>query len=678
MAAQPGVATALMVEFGGSPLPAKFVNTLVEGYVDDSRTLPDLFLLRFRDPDRVLLEQTGLKIGTEARLLARAGGDSTPKPLLKGVVTALEVELDETGTFTVVRGLDESHRLFRGRRVASYQNMTLADICAQVAQRAGLKPGTVDVAGPVLEHIAQPNVTDWEFVRDLAEEAGAQAYVLDGQLHITRPAEASGAPDGSARADRNPLVLEMGSNLLRCRAGVSSAEQVSEVEVRGWDVKAKQPLVGRAPAGRSATLELGVSAAEVSAPFGEARFVVTDAAYGAQAQVDQAAKALAERIAGSFAELEAVIRGNPEVRAGSAVALNAVGAPFEGRYTVTSSRHVFDPVRGYETWLTVSGQQERSLFGLTGGGPGAGGSGTGSGGGSRCAGLVSGTVTDTQDPEGSGRVKVRFPWLSDEYASDWARTAQSGGTGGGDAFIPEVGDEVLVGFEHGHLDRPYVLAGLYNGKDRPSQGSGSGGSGGNGGNGGNGGTGGGGGGIVGAVTAAATGAPAPSGAPASSAPSADAPGGSLVDPTSGAVNRRAVATRSGNQLEILDDANGPQGVRLLTGDGKLKIDLDRRGTVIRVHSDGSVTIEAKQQVSIRAERGVALDGGRGALELSGDSVTLKSRSGVSVDGGNGEVTLATGGTVEVRGAQVTVDGTQRTEVKGGSSLSINAPMVKIN
>ncbi|MFE4494828.1 VgrG-related protein, partial [Streptomyces niveus] len=427
---QQGVATALVVEFGGTPLPPKFANTLVEGYVDDSRTLPDLFLLRFRDPDRVLLEQTGLKIGGEARLLARAGGDSTPKPLLDGVVTALEVELDETGTFTVVRGLDESHRLFRGRRVASYQNMTLADICGQVAQRAGLKPGTVDIAGPVIEHIAQPNVTDWEFVRGLAEEAGAQAYVREGQLHITRPAEASSAPDGSARADRNPLVLELGGNLIRCRAGVSAAEQVSEVEVRGWDVQAKEPLVGKAPAGTSSTLELGVSAAEVSAPFGEARFVVTDAAYGTQAQVDQAAKALAERIAGSFAELEAVIRGNPAVRAGSAVALNAVGAPFEGRYTVTSSRHVFDAVRGYETWITVSGQQERSLFGLTGGAPGTGGSGAGG----RCAGLVSGTVTDTQDPEGSGRVKVRFPWLSDEYASDWARTAQSGGTGGGEAF----------------------------------------------------------------------------------------------------------------------------------------------------------------------------------------------------------------------------------------------------
>ncbi|WP_031080000.1 VgrG-related protein, partial [Streptomyces sp. NRRL WC-3549] len=451
------------------------------------------------------------------------------------------------------------------------------------------------------------------------------------------------------------------SNLLRCRAGVSAAEQVSEVEVRGWDVRAKQPLVGRAPAGTSPTLELGVSAAEVSEPFGEARFVVTDTAYGTQAQVDQAAKALAERIAGSFAELEAVIRGNPEVRAGSAVALNAVGAPFEGRYTVTTSRHVFDAVRGYETWITVSGQQERSLFGLTGGG--GQGAGNGPGGGSRFAGLVSGTVTDTQDPEGSGRVKVRFPWLSDEYASDWARTAQSGGTGGGEAFIPEVGDEVLVGFEHGQLDRPYVLAGLYNGQDRPGGGGPAAASGASG---------------SAAAASAAAGGAATAGFSGSSGSSGSSGGEGLVDPTTGAVNRRAFASRSGNRLELLDAADGPQGVRLSTGDGKLTIDLDRKGTAVVVHSDGSVTIEATEQVAISSAGGVTLDAGRGALELTGDSVTLTSRNGVSLDGGNGRVALSTQGAVEVQGAQITVDGTRRTDVRSGGSLSVNAPLIKLN
>ncbi|MEU2510961.1 VgrG-related protein [Streptomyces syringium] len=619
--AEQSVAKSVLVEFAGRPLPTALANTLVEGYVDDSRTLPDLFVLRFRDPGRVLLGQAGIAVGTKARLLARAGGGGpASRPLLTGSVTALEVEIDDTGTFTVVRGLDESYRLFRGRRVASYQNMTLADICARVAQRAGLRPGKVDVAGPVLEHVAQPNVSDWEFLRGLAEEAGAQLYVADGQVHIARPTEAGGAPDVSARAERHPLVLEMGVNLLRCRAGVSAAEQVSAVEVRGWDVRAKQPLVGRAEAGKARTLELGVTAAQVTAPFGEAGFVVTDAPYGTQAEVDQAAGALAERIAGSFAELEAVIRGNPAVRAGGAVTLTGVGAPFEGRYTVTSSRHVFDPLRGYETWISVSGQQERSLFGLTGGGasphPGM-------------SGLVNATVTDIKDPEGLGRVKVGFPWLSDAYASDWARTAQAGGTGGGEVFVPEVGNEVLVGFEQGHLDRPYVLGALYNGQDKPSQGAGG-------------------------------------------------QDGGTVDPTSGAVNKRAFGSRDGNKLELLDTANGPQGVRLVTGDGKLRIDLDRKGTTIVLHSDGTVEIDAGQRVSIKAGDGVSLDAGDGTLELTGGSVKLTARSGVRLDGGNGQVTVATTGAVEVQGNQVAVNGTTRTEVKGGRTVSVNAPLVKIN
>ena len=510
------VAKALVIEFGGRPLPAALADTLVEAYVDDSRTLPGMFVLRFRDPSRVLLPKAGISIGTEVRLLAGVGGPPSPRPLLSGAVTALELEIDDGGTFTVVRGMDESYRLFRGRRVAGYQNMTLSDICVQVAQRAGLRPGTMDVAGPVLEHVVQPNVSDWAFLRSLAEQAGAQVYVEDGRLHVAAPADAGGAPAVTARASRDPLVLEMGDNLLRCRAAVSAAEQVTEVEVRGWDVQTKQPLVGHADAGTSGTLRLAVTAADVTRPFGPANLLVGDTAYGDQAQVDQAARSLAARVAGSFAELEAVIRGNPEIRAGSAVTLAGVGSPFEGRYTVTSARHVFDPVRGYETWISVCGDQDRSLHGLTGDAAQADG---------RCFGLVNATVTDTKDPQGLGRVKVRFPWLSDDYTSDWARCAQAGGTGGGEAFIPEVGEEVLVGFEQGRVDRPYVLCGLYNGKDRPAQGQGG--------------------------------------------------SGHAVDPTSGAVNRRALASREGNKLELLDAADGPRGVRLVTGDGKLRIALDR-------------------------------------------------------------------------------------------------------
>jgi uncharacterized protein involved in type VI secretion and phage assembly len=81
-------------------------------------------------------------------------------------------------------------------------------------------------------------------------------------------------------------------------------------------------------------------------------------------------------------------------------------------------------------------------------------------------GVVVGIVTNNQDPQGLGRVKVKFPWLSDEEESNWARIAALGAGGNrGAFFLPEVEDEVLVAFEQGDVNYPYVLGGLWNGQD---------------------------------------------------------------------------------------------------------------------------------------------------------------------------------------------------------------------
>src|SRR5437868_30783 len=83
-------------------------------------------------------------------------------------------------------------------------------------------------------------------------------------------------------------------------------------------------------------------------------------------------------------------------------------------------------------------------------------------------GVVVGIVTNNQDPDGLGRVKVRFPWLSDTDESTWARVAAPmAGKDRGAYFLPEVDDEVLVAFEHGDPRFPYVLGALWNGNAQP-------------------------------------------------------------------------------------------------------------------------------------------------------------------------------------------------------------------
>jgi len=86
----------------------------------------------------------------------------------------------------------------------------------------------------------------------------------------------------------------------------------------------------------------------------------------------------------------------------------------------------------------------------------------------RFSGVVVGVVTNNQDPDGLGRVKIKFPWLSDADESQWARiAAPMAGAERGVYFLPEVDDEVLAAFEHGDIRFPYVIGGLWNGKDAP-------------------------------------------------------------------------------------------------------------------------------------------------------------------------------------------------------------------
>jgi uncharacterized protein involved in type VI secretion and phage assembly len=74
-------------------------------------------------------------------------------------------------------------------------------------------------------------------------------------------------------------------------------------------------------------------------------------------------------------------------------------------------------------------------------------------------------VTDANDPENLGRVKVKYPWMTNDADSFWARIISAGaGPETGLFMVPEVVDEVMVIFEHGDFNRPYVLGGLWNGQ----------------------------------------------------------------------------------------------------------------------------------------------------------------------------------------------------------------------
>lgn len=603
------ISSLCIIEVDGNPLPADIAGLLIEAYVEDSQRRPDMFFLRFRDVGRLVVEKSGAKIGARVRLSAQTAHSQTAHLLMAGEVTAVEAEFDAGGTFTVIRGYDEAHRLFHARHTAAYTQATASDIVTTVIQRAGLTPGTIETTTTVFDQVSQGGQTDWEFLDMLARDAGFELVVREGKVDFGSPHAANAAPEPGDPETHVPLALKLGQDLIRVRAVISSAQQVKEVEVRGWDVTTKKALVATEPA-ETTTVELpDTDARRLAALFGGPSYVSTDVPYGTQSEVDVAAKSLAEEVAGSFATLEGLARGNPALAADTAVSVAGLGSPFDGKYTLTTARHCFDPSTGYTTVFTVSGRSDRSLLALAS-------SDSGPARGPR--GLAVGVVTDVQDPEGLGRVKVSMPWLSDDYVSDWARTVQSGaGKDRGWMVLPEVGDEVLLGFEQGDFRRPYVLGSLHNGVDTPL-----------------------------------------------------AKGASLIDSGTGAVNRRSMVSRLGHRIDLLDAAGTATGIALATSDDKLTLRMDAQATKITVHSDGTILIEGGN--------GVVVDAASAKLELKGGQISISGTQGVSVDGGSGNVSVKAGAQLDLTGLTAKLEGSSTTEVKGGATCAISAGLVRIN
>lgn len=597
----------LLVKVSGAPLSADIAGLLASGYVDDSLNLPDVFELRFTDNGSGLFTKAGFSIGAKVELSVQPSGSGAPTPLMSGEVTALEADIDALGTHLLVRGMDKSHRLFRGRRVAAYKQMKAMDIAKQLAQAAGLEPGRINCDGPVLKHVAQDGISDWEFLRRLGDDVGAVVAVVDGKLDFRQASEASDAPSDTASAAQNPLVLERGRNLISLRSTVTASDQVSAVEVRGWDVATKQALVGVAqPETNSAQLS-SITPAKLASTMSSRRWVEPISRLGKQRQCELLAAAVSDRLAGSFAELEGVARGNPELRAGTAVALANVGTPFDGRYTLSATRHHFSPEEGYHTTFSVSNVSDRSLYGVTAArrSPAA-----------TISGVLPAVVTNVQDPENLGRVKVKIPVLDDTYESWWARTVQPGAGGGrGAVILPEVNDEVLVAFGQGHIDEPYVLGGVYNGVDKP-----------------------------------------------------DKAWGEHVNTTDGSVQRRAFASRTGMVVEMIEKPS-EQKLTLSTSDGQ-RVTLTQKGKAsIEIAAEGPVTVTAKQDITISTSGGNVSIKGTDVTIDAGGNLSLKANGNATVDATNAEVKAKA--SVKVTGqAQAELSATGQTVVRGG--------MVQIN
>lgn len=236
--------------------------------------------------------------------------------------------------------------------------------------------------------------------------------------------------------------------------------------------------------------------------------------------------------------------------------------------------------------------------------------------GHKFPGVAVGLVTNINDPDKLGRVKVKYVVRETEQESDWIRVASPmAGPERGFFFLPEVDDEVLLAFHHGNYEEPIVIGALWNGKDKPPV----------------------------------------------SAPQSD-----------GKVILRKIKSRAGNEITLSDEQNkerielrSVKGKKLVLDDGNKKIQLqdeNAKNSVVIENQSNNVTINAGTKVTIKVNSC--------SIEVEGSKITINAPTG-SINLKANQINIEATTTMNVK-ANATM------KVEAGAMMNIKGAMVKIN
>jgi phage protein D len=606
-AAEKKFLSQFFIKIGGADAPEAFMDAILEVTVDTSLYLPEMFTILLRDPDlKWVDDEQSTGLGKEVEISAQAGGDlaGAQGSLIKGEITALEPHFSGLGETTVlIRGYSKSHRLHRGRKSRTFLKQTDSAIVQKIAQEVGLS-AKVDATSVQHDYIIQSNQTNMEFLQARASRLGYRVFATDTELRFVK---------GDTSLGQGP-ALELGTTLRTFRPILSLTHQSNKVTVKGWDTKQKQTIVGTATPNQA--LNQGgigkTGGAMAQSVFGTAETILVNQPVITSDEATALAKGISDDLSNEFIQADGECYGDPRIKAGYTIEIKNVGKRFSGKYFITSATHILTPEEGYQTKFSISGRQPNTmahLLGLDQSHNGGSGSSKGQG---ASGGVAIGVVTNANDPDNLGRVKVKYPWLSDEVESDWARIAAPGaGATRGFAAIPEPNDEVLMAFEHGDMRRPYILGGLWNGKDKLPQ----------------------------------------------------------TDLVEGGVIKRRIWKSKNGHIILLDDSDGQEKMIVRDKTTKNEIIIDTSSNTITVNADTDINLNAKQNITIKAGMNLKLDCNQLDVQAKANG-TIKANANLNLEGtagltakstanatfeGTGMATVKSAGIMTVQGTLVKIN-----------------------
>jgi phage protein D len=597
------------IKLGGAALDPQIARDLHTVEAISTLGLPDMAEIQLTDEKIELIDDTKFDLGKEIEILVKRSSTEYTT-IFKGEIISIEPQFTEgTTALLIIRAMDKMHRLNRSTKTRVFVDTKDSDIVTKIAGEYGLSTD-VDETVTLYPHVYQDNQNDFDFLHNIAQRNGFFLFSDMGKLCFKK------------KMPTSPVAtLKWGIDLRGFHPRVTVAGQVNKVTVKGWDRATKKPVIGTAESSTShSTTGFGSSGADLAkTKISDAERSEVRRFASTQADAEKMAQGILDGINAGSVEGDGVAFGNGKIRAGVLIEVKNVGTRFSGKYWITEARHVYNQREGYTTHFTIGGLRGMTLSGMS-----QGSSDDNVGRGALWAGVVPAIVTnnlDTKDNTNMGFVKIKFPWLDVAKESHWARLASPGaGTGGGMIWMPEVNDEVLVAFEAGDFNRPYIIGGLWNGTDALPQ----------------------------------------------------KQNELVVD---GKVEVRSFQTRIGHIFRFTDK-DGSEMIELLDGKQKTSIVMDTAKEKITVLSTKDIEIQGKSAGKID----ILNDSGLTTIKNSSGGMTVESASGainVKTTSGAINVTSASGAvSVKSSGGNVTVEGVS-VEVKATGNMTVKGALVTV-
>lgn len=514
---------------------------------------------------------SSFKPGNEITI--EAGYDSKNEILFKGIITNQTLRINNSvRSELVVECRDKAVKMIVGRKSLSYSKKKDSEIITSIiGNYSGLSADVTSTSATWDEQV-QYDTTDWDFVLSRAEANGLIVTVLNGKISIQKP-DAQTSP---------VLEIKYGQNLIEFNADINAVTQLTEAKASSWDYQNQEIVTGEASNSYAGPGNLSSSELAEVVKLSDYQLKTS----GSLQESDLTNWSKAQLVKSSFSKIQGEVRfqGTELVNAGHFITLSGVGERFSGDYLVSGVVHNIS--MGNWTTEAVLGltpvwfSNEPDIMSPPAAGllPGV-------------RGLFNATVKKIyEDPNSQYRILVDVPLFDQGGEGIWARLTNFYSTNGaGVFFLPEVGDEVIIGFLNEDPRYPIILGSVYSStKIKPFEG---------------------------------------------------------LEPNE-KNSKKAIVSKSGIYLEFDDEDK----ILTITTPAKNKVicsDKDKQITVqdqnnnsivmsesgITIKSEKDINIDAGQNLTLKGNQGVSIESATGDVSTSGMNVKVQADTQYSVEGG---------------------------------------------